>query len=97
MPFWLQPPVHKQTCYKWPHHCQEKKRWQLWYFMEELCQVVLSLASYPSLSYRLCESFSQRADAIHGHEQMLGAEVRHTKQNPILLCGCLPSVPQVFV
>lgn len=18
MPFWLQPPVHKQTCYKWP-------------------------------------------------------------------------------
>ena len=49
--------------------------------MEEFCQVVLSLASYPSLSYRLCESFSQRSDAIHGHEQMLGAEVRHTKQN----------------
>lgn len=65
MPFWLQPQVHKQTCYKWPHHCQEKKRWQPWDYMEELRQVVCSSACHSSLSYRLCKLFSQRTNAFH--------------------------------
>jgi hypothetical protein len=40
--------------------------------LEKVRQMVLGSSNYTNLPYRLCQLLFERADALHGHEQMLG-------------------------
>ena len=46
--------------------------------MDKVRQMVLGSSNYTNLPYRLCQLLFERADALHGHEQMLGAKVCNT-------------------